>query len=292
MAPGRPASSGADTEMVTVEVPCSLCGRDGKGFHVESGWRLLRCPSCTFLYVSPRPDGPSLRRHYRDYLPTSEEEIAGWDRMMAGIHRRVVGDLRARVGKGRVLDVGCGFGFLLRNLGEAGFDVEGTDISPTALHHCRDALGLPVREGTLEEAGFEEESFEAVTALYIIEHVPDPLAFLREVHRILRPGGLLLLRWPHTAPITALLRPFGIDLRLHDLPSHLSDFSPATMRFALERAGFHRIRTGVGGWTRPLETWKRWPSLLGGVAAGAVAAVTFGRLLLPGVSKTTVAYSP
>lgn len=278
--------------MATVEVPCPLCGRDGEGFHVESGWPLLRCPSCTFLYVSPRPDGPSLRRHYRDYLPTSEEEIAGWDRMMAGIHRRVVGHLRARVGEGRVLDVGCGFGFLLRDLGEAGFGVEGIDISPTALGHCREVLRLPVREGTLEEVDLEDASFDAVTALYIIEHVPDPLAFLREVRRVLRPGGLLLLRWPHTAPITALLRPFGIDLHLHDLPSHLSDFSPATMRFALERAGFQGVRTGVGGWTRPQQRWKRWPSFLGGVAGSAWAAATFGRLLLPGVSKTTVAYSP
>lgn len=212
--------------------------------------------------------------------------------MMAGIHRRVVRELRGRVGGGRCLDVGCGFGFLLRDLRGAGFQVEGVDISPTAIHHAGKVLSLPVREGTLEEASFGGESFDAVTALYVIEHLPDPLAFLGEVRRILRPGGVALLRWPHTTPLVRLLRPLGVDLHLYDLPSHLLDFSPSTMKAALRGAGFHQIRTGIGGWTRPREWWKRWPGIIGGVAAEGVAALTARRWLLPGVSKTTVAVRP
>ncbi|MCZ6603375.1 MAG: class I SAM-dependent methyltransferase, partial [Planctomycetota bacterium] len=140
-----------------------------------------------------------------------------------------------------------------------------------------------------ETAGFEPGSFDAVTALYVIEHVPDPRGLMRQIHRLLRPGGMILLRWPHTTPLVRILRPLGVDLRLYDLPSHLSDFSPRTMRLALEQEGFRSIRTGIGGWTLPRERWKRWPSRLGGVCAEGIALLTAGHLLLPGVSKTTVA---
>jgi ubiquinone/menaquinone biosynthesis C-methylase UbiE len=128
-----------------------------------------------------------------------------------------------------------------------------------------------------------------VTAFYVVEHLPDPLTFFREVRRILRPEGMILVRYPHSTPIKDILSLMRIKNGLYHLPFHLSDFSPKTMHRALEQTGFTKIATAIGGFTAPSNMAGKWTGLVFGNLAEILCKLSRRTILLPGVSKTTIA---
>jgi SAM-dependent methyltransferase len=109
--------------------------------------------------------------------------------------RRLVTDLVERSGvRGRVLDLGCGTGGVLKHLGQFG-DRLGLDPAPEAAKYCQ-RRGLPIVTGSGLDLPFAEASFDAVLALDVIEHVPDDVALLQEARRVLKPGGALIVTVP------------------------------------------------------------------------------------------------
>src|SRR5262249_45284696 len=97
----------------------------------------------------------------------------------------------------RVLDIGTSTGANLRLLRDLDFHAaEGLDFSPEAIRYCRDKGLGPVRQGDVCAMPFADESFDLLLATDIIEHVDDDLAALREIARVLRPGGKVLITVP------------------------------------------------------------------------------------------------
>lgn len=192
--------------------------------------------------------------------------------------------------RGRVLDVGAGFGFFLAEMKGRGWDVSGVELSQRAIDYAREALGIDLQMGPLERVGFEPGQFDVVSGFYVIEHLPRPMAFLKEVYRVLKPGGILLLRYPHTTPIKNLLHLFRIENRLYDLPAHLSDFSHEIIERCLSRAGFQHCKHFIGGYTLPKALGKRIASVLFGTLSEGLFGLSGQRYLLPGVSKTVLAF--
>jgi SAM-dependent methyltransferase len=158
------------------------------------------------------------------------------------------------------------------------------------MDYARDGLGLTIFPGPLERVAFPDNDFDAVTAFYVVEHLSHPMDFFRECYRILKPGGVLLLRYPHTTPIKNLLHFLGIRNRLYDLPAHLSDFSPTVIQQCLEKIGFEKCQHSIGGYTLPGHLGKRASSILFGGTAEAVFRLSGKKLLFPGVSKTVLAF--
>jgi hypothetical protein len=109
------------------------------------------------------------------------------------------------------------------------------------------------------------------------------------VKRILKPDGLIFLRWPHSTPIVRILGPFSKKLDLYHTPYHLYDFSPRTMEKMLTFCGFREIETIIGGNTRPSKRFNRWSSIILGQVGEALCYLSGGYFLLPGISKTTLA---
>ncbi len=273
------------------EVDCPICKESrGEPLHPEGSFQMVRCPSCEFIFLNPRPTVESLHYFYQKYLPQEESSIESWERMMKPVFHQAANLLKHYRRDGRLLDVGTGFGFFLAEMESRGWDVVGVEISQKAMDYARDVLGLTVYHGPLEKVSFPENSFDAVTGFYVIEHLSHPMGFLKECYRILRPEGLLLLRYPHTTPIKNLLQLFGLQNRLYDLPAHLSDFSPRMIQQCLERVGFGKCRHLIGGYTLPNDLGKRAASILFGNLSEAVFYLSSKKFLLPGVSKTVLAY--
>jgi len=133
----------------------------------------------------------------------------------------------------RILDVGCGTGANLLMLSEYG-DAEGVDISKDALAFCRERGLDKVKLGAGEELPYDDGTFDLVTAFDVVEHMDNDLAGLREMRRVLRPGGRVLLFVP------AFMFLWGLQ---DDVSNHRRRYRLPELQRVLERAGFEIERT-------------------------------------------------
>ena len=137
---------------------------------------------------------------------------------------------------GRVLDIGCGSGGYLAFLAELGWRCSGVETGAKSRAYAQTVLGLDVHEGPLEACRFPDATFDVVTLWHVVEHLPDPAGTLREIGRILKPDGCLLLRTPNVQSWEAAL--FRGNWYGLDPPRHLYLFSPATLERLLGQCGF------------------------------------------------------
>ena len=139
----------------------------------------------------------------------------------------------------RLLDVGAGSGWLVENMCAQGWRAEGLDFDARSVESAR-GRGLMMHAGGLAEQGFADAAFDAVTMSHSIEHVHDPVAWLAEVRRILKPGGVLSLATPNTRGLGHQV--FGRHWFALDPPRHLHLFNAGAMSIALRAAGFKAFR--------------------------------------------------
>lgn len=141
--------------------------------------------------------------------------------------------------RGRLLDVGAGSGWLVEHMNQLGWQAEGLDFDPQSVASAR-KRGLVFHQGGLPQQNFAGASFDAVTMSHCIEHVHDPLAWLVEARRLLRPGGRLALATPNSASFGHAM--FGGSWFALDPPRHLHLFNTAVMAALMRRAGFVNFR--------------------------------------------------
>jgi len=128
----------------------------------------------------------------------------------------------------RILDVGCGTGANLKMLATHG-RAEGVDISTQAVEFCRERGLDSVKLGAAEQLPYDDDSFDLVTALDVIEHLDDDVAGLREMRRVLRPDGYLLIFVP------AFMFLWGVQ---DDVSNHRRRYTLPGLLRAVEAAGF------------------------------------------------------
>ncbi len=235
--------------MILDEVNCNLCGKSGfRIIEKEGSYFVLRCQTCTLVFVYPHPHNTNLQTHYDDAYyekwlnAQSETRKSMWVRRLKKLEKFRRG--------GRLLDVGCGEGSFLKLAQRRGWDVAGTELSSYAAEYASKSLGVCIFCGELGDAGFTDNSFDVVTMWHVLEHVCDPKNYLKEIHRILRPGGLLVLAVPNVKNFVMQIAYRIIKrrrLRLFsegDKEIHLYHFSPVTMEAYLKRTHFQCIRLG------------------------------------------------
>jgi CMP-N,N'-diacetyllegionaminic acid synthase len=135
--------------------------------------------------------------------------------------------------KGRIVDVGCGLGFLLSGVSD-GWEKHGVEVSGFAAE--RAGQYGTIHHGDLASAKYPSDHFDVVVLHHVIEHVDEPLDLLREVLRIIKPDGRLVLGTPDFDG--AMARRFGEKYRLLQDPTHVSLFTNESMHRALRDAGF------------------------------------------------------
>lgn len=234
-------------------VRCALCGADDTRPVTEiDGFHIVCCRQCGLIYVNPRYAEELLQEIYTEQYYDHDGiknglEFFGYDGYLSDeeniklTFRKRLQTIERLSHKGRLLDVGCATGFFLDLARAHGWEVLGTEVSAFSAHYARERFGLDVRLGALGQLSLEAQSFEAVTMWDVIEHVADPLAELREVHRILRPEGLLSIITPDAGSWVARLlgRRWEEFRRVRE---HIYFFSRRTLAETLRRAGFDVVR--------------------------------------------------
>ena len=163
------------------------------------------------------------------------EQSHWWYTGRRKILTRFVEDICRRVTdrRPRILDVGCGTGANLLMLSKFG-DAEGVDVSEDALAFCRERGLANVKLGAAEALPYNDGTFDLVTALDVVEHLDDDLAGLREMRRVLRPGGRVLLFVP------TFMFLWGLQ---DDVSNHRRRYRMPELQRVLEQAGFEVERT-------------------------------------------------
>ena len=226
-------------------VSCNLCGSDRtKLFMNKQGYDLVECEDCGLVYVNPRLPANVLAENVygaeyfdaeRGYGLAEHFSDRERERSIRGAHERLK-KLERFAPKDTLLDVGCAAGYFLLAATQRGWSARGVEISEHAAEHARDKLGLDVLTGEFSSMSFESDSFDLITMLDVIEHLPDPLGGLRNAHAALRPNGRLLVVTPNLHGMPA--RTLGQDWGLFSPEHHIYYFTPDTLERMLQRAGF------------------------------------------------------
>lgn len=243
---------------------CKVCGTPAvsvatiHGSYSDRDFDLQSCPECGFSFIAnPWLDfqaiydasyyegrGADPLVDYRFELEHPERSIRSYE--WRGV-ARVVDELVGVTSTTRWLDFGCGNGGLVRYVRAVhGADVQGFDEGSIASMAA--IAGVPIVTSESLEAG--AGSYDVVTAIEVLEHMLDPIAELKRVRRLLKPGGLLFLTTGNAAPFAGRL-----DRWRYVIPEiHISYFEPRTLERALTAAGFRPERIGRGtGWQEILK---------------------------------------
>ena len=137
---------------------------------------------------------------------------------------------------GRLLDVGAGAGLLLNRARERGWEVAGVEPASYGVEFALRAFGIEIFQGLLHDAPFAPGSFSAISLQDVIEHVGNPRQVLQSAHRLLMPGGVVLITTPNYQSLSRWI--FRANWALISPAEHLSLFRPKTLENVLTRAGF------------------------------------------------------
>jgi SAM-dependent methyltransferase len=178
---------------------CPVCGVPGAAYlevrHVPEPFRVLRCPTCQagFSDIDPPAAAQFVDAPY-PHEGMYHSEAAHFEREAQRYLRFV---RRAHRDGGRLLDVGCGVGFFLRAAMAAGFEVEGLDVSASAVRAANARIGSSrARVCTSLDALPRNTRFDVVTFWNSLEHMPDPVGTLTRALDLLTPAGTLALEVP------------------------------------------------------------------------------------------------
>ncbi|HQT42409.1 MAG TPA: class I SAM-dependent methyltransferase [Halothiobacillus sp.] len=248
-------------------------------FNVAPGqWTLYRCTQCESAYLDPRPNQTTIGLAYENYYTHTAEDTPeaqpknllvrqlhawvndyinvryGLARKPAGFGGRwlvpLVPSFKAKADTklrhlprppqdgGRLLDVGFGNGGFLKLASEMGWHAEGIDFDPKAVAVAK-ARGLNVRCASAADLSAQNEQFDIITLSHVIEHVHDPIILLKDLYRLLKPGGILWLETPNLDSLGA--KRFGRNWMALDPPRHLVLFNTDSLRNSLAQAGFGQI---------------------------------------------------
>ncbi len=172
--------------------------------------------------------------------PSAHEVARRWS--VAKRRLDTVSTLRGAPNKeARWVDIGCSRGQFVEFAARAGYAAEGVEPAADIAEAARSA-GLNVRTGLLVEQHYPDASFDGASLFEVVEHLREPLPLLREVHRTLKPGGMLLVSTGNAVSWTVAAIGARWDyFHIEKDGGHISFFSPQSISLMAERAGF-RVR--------------------------------------------------
>lgn len=233
---------------------CIICGGSNQKKLLEKkDFSLWRCENCGVVKTC-LPAGMAVGK-FDDTQYQSKKEIETQFRTQ----RIQFQDYAQRIfrllpiQKGRLLDVGCGLGFLVKLANENGFLAYGIDSGKACIIVGREKLKVNTQFSNLSTF-HPKNKFDMIVANHVIEHSNNPREFLRQVKRVLKPGGQVLISCPNFDSLMLWVfqeRWYGLVPKQHRF-----QFSPKSLRFLLEKEGFKVEKVVVNDLDYQVSGWK------------------------------------
>lgn len=214
----------------------SLLLRAPDRFHGRTDlYTLLRCPSCSLVWIDAPPAPAEMGLHYgADYdrsISSTGETAERWRGRCATIAKYKQG--------GRILDLGCSSGSFLSALPRDRWRLFGIEMSHQVAERARARCGATVFVGDVLDATFPPNYFDAITCIHVFEHVYRPKEVLLKVAEWLKPGGIFYTLMPNID--SAAFRFFRSYWYALELPRHLFHFSPRSLAHVADSAGLKTL---------------------------------------------------
>ncbi len=200
--------------------------------------QLVACARCGLQYVSPRLRA---RAVLEGYSGGSDEQFVSQALGREITFAKSLDAIESLWNRepGRLLDIGTGGGSFPFIASKRGWQADGCEPNRWLCDWALENYGLPIRQGTVFEQAYPAKSYDVVTLWDVLEHTPDPKTEIREIHRLLKDDGLLVINYPDIGSwIARLMGRSWVFL----LDVHLYYFTRATIRKLLEDAGFDIVR--------------------------------------------------
>jgi 2-polyprenyl-3-methyl-5-hydroxy-6-metoxy-1,4-benzoquinol methylase len=247
--------SAANQSLRAICRPCPLCGgTERKVLSRREPWEIVRCARCAMVFIGSElaydvqaRDHDWIEEHSKEATRRKQKQplMVLLSRLLRPLRpntngRMVLQTLRWRRA-GKLVDFGCGdAGFLL--LASKHFDVTGIELSPRGVELSRQRISPDrILEGPVTKvaSGLPENSYDVVTQFGYIEHEWQPIAGLGAAYRILKPGGVTVIKTPNYASWNRTIR--GMDWCGYHIPAHCNYFTPRTLAELFRRVGFEPL---------------------------------------------------
>lgn len=243
--------------------------------------QVVQCTHCNVVYLNPRLSASSIVEAYAEgedpgFISQDSMRVRTFTKALRRLSNQYQIPL---IDTTKLLDIGCAAGAFLRAAQILGLSVIGLEPNKWMSEYAQRTHGLDVRSGTLSDHVFSDAEFDIVSLWDVIEHVPDPAKELREIHRILKRDGLLVVNYPDfgSMPARVLGRKWPFLLSVH-----LTYYTPQTITKQLTEAGF-----------TVLDIQKHWQTLeLGYVLHRMIPYFSFIRFIKKAVEFLGIARLP
>jgi spore maturation protein CgeB len=232
---------------------CPMCGSgSSQGIctrpHIGRQWTLARCDECQLHFTAPVPSAADLVAFYQGGYHSALRTAEGTEKAFASKYQRYVDALERHLPSGRVVDIGCSTGLLVRKLRDRGYEAEGIELNEDSAAWGRANYGVVIHSEPLERCPYEPGSLDAIFFTDVLEHMQHPRDFLREASERLASGGVALVTFPDVWSVESryqyvLSRLFQRDWLWSNchIPLHVWEFTHATAVACFRSAGFQVV---------------------------------------------------
>lgn len=226
-------------------ISCHYCSSSHTKMYlpVDGVYALYICTACSLVFTHPRPRLAAIG-HVNDQKYDSDDEkesrLAMYEKEYTRAKNHVL-EIQKYVVSGTLLDIGCSYGICVKAANDLGFDASGIEPARHAAAYAKKVLHVHVFQTTIQKAHIKSNSFDVITLYDVLEHIPDIKSFLKEIRRILKPNGLLVVQSPNIESFAARILKTRWNWLL--IPHHLWHFTPTSLLRVLINEKFTVIDT-------------------------------------------------